>query len=251
MFASLPLVLHHILGMSSDLMTPGPIHVHSVVDSSVFLAFAVFLTWNAMWHLIVASDARPSAVSFLKSLGGTVEEFAQSQQSSQMPLQFHSAISPTKGLTVADLWAAHTAKRAWAVRGAHFSCRNGEVVVILGDDGAGKSRLLTAISEAIVAPPCQSLSTTRVRGSITFGGVDVTKWDRGQIKKRLGLVLNDVRSVSATADLFSGLTLEEILEPLDVVHQPGEPHILSTQEKNAMGMALQVRRHKNSCDSSQ
>jgi ABC-type protease/lipase transport system fused ATPase/permease subunit len=249
--ASLPLVLHHILGMSSDLTTQGPIHVHSVVDSSVLLAFAVFLTWNAMGHLIVASDARPSAVGFLKSLRGTVEEFAHSQQSSQMPLQFHAAVSPTKGLTVTDLWAAHTAKRAWAVRGAHFSCRNGEVVVILGDDGAGKSRLLTAISEAIVVPPCRSVSTTRVRGSITFGGVDVTKWDRGQIKKRLGLVLNDVRSVSATADLFSGLTLEEILEPLDGVHQPGEPHILSTQEKNAMGAALQVRRREISYDSSQ
>jgi ABC-type multidrug transport system fused ATPase/permease subunit len=251
MIASLPLVLHHILGMSSDLTTPGPIHVHSVVDSSVLLAFAVFLTWNAMGHLIVASDALPSAVSFLKSLSGTVEEFAQSQQSSQMSLQWHATVSPTKGLAVTDLWAAHTAKRAWAVRGAHLSCRNGEVVVILGDDGAGKSRLLTAISEAIVAPPRRSLSTTRVRGSITFGGVDVAKWDRGQIKKRLGLVLNDVRSVSATADLFSGLTLEEILEPLDGVHQPGEPHILTTQEKTAMGTALQVRPHDITCGSPQ
>jgi hypothetical protein len=64
------------------------------------------------------------------------------------------------------------------------------------------------------------------------------------MKKRLGLVLNDVRSVSDTAVLFSGLTLEEILEPLDGVHHPGESHMLSTQEKSAMNTALQVRRHE-------
>ena len=244
LFALFPLLLHLILGISTDLTTQGPIHVHSVVDSSILLMFAVLLTWNTMGHLIVASDARPSAVSFLKSLDSTVAEFARSQQPSQMNLQLTASISPSKGLNVIDLWSAHKAKRAWAVRGAHLSCRNGEVVVILGDDGAGKSRLLTAISEAIVAPPRRSLTTTRVRGSVTFGGVDVSKWDRCQIKKRLGLVLNDVRSVSDTAVLFSGLTLEEILEPLDGVHHPGESHMLSTQEKSAMNTALQVRRHE-------
>ncbi len=238
--AAFPILLHHMLGLSSDLVPPRIIQVDSLVDSSLLLLFVLSLTWKAMRQLVCVSDAGPVAVSFLSSLDGTVNEVIQSQQASQMNLQLVASISPTKGLTVTDLWAAHTAKRAWAVRGAHLTCRNGEVVVILGDDSAGKSRLLTSISEAIVAPPRRALSTTKVRGSISLGGLDVSKWDRAQLKRRVGLVLNDVRTVSDTAELVSGLTLEEILEPMDGIHNPGEPHTLSTHEKNAMNLALQV-----------
>jgi len=239
--AAFPLLLHHTLGMSSVLVAPRLVQVDSLLDSSILLLFVLSLTWKTMRQLIGVSGTGPVAVSFLSSLGGTVNEVAQSQQASQMNLQLAASISPTKGLAVADLWAAHTAKRAWAVRGAHLMCRNGEVVVILGDDSAGKSRLLTTISEAIVAPPRRALSATKVRGSISLGGLDVSKWDRAQLKRRVGLVLNDVRTVSDTAELVSGLTLEEILEPMDGMHNPGEPHVLSTHEKSAMNLALQVR----------
>ena len=238
--AAFPLLLHHVLGMSSALVAPGLIQADSVVDASILLVFVLSLTWKAMGQLVGVSNAGPPAISFLSSLDGTVNEVLMSQQPSQMNLQLAASISPTKGLTVTDLWAAHTAKRAWAVRGAHLTCRNGEVVVILGDDSAGKSRLLTAISEAIVAPPRRALSTTKVRGTISVGGLDVSKWDRDQLKKRVGLVLNDVRTVSDTAELVSGLTLEEILEPMDGVHNPGEPHGLSKHEKSALNLALQV-----------
>lgn len=238
--AIFPLLLHHLLGMSSSLATPDLIRVDSLVDSSILLLFVLTLTWKAMSRLISVSDTGPTAVDFLSSLGGTVNDVLQSQKAASMKLQLSASISPSKGLTITDLWAAHTAKRAWAVRGAHLTCRNGEVVVILGDDSAGKSRLLTSISEAIVAPPRRALSTTKVRGSISLGGLDVSKWDRGQLKRRVGLVLNDVRTVSDTAELVSGLTLEEILEPMDGVHNPGEPHVLSTHEKSAMNLALQA-----------
>lgn len=54
-----------------------------------------------------------------------------------------------------------------------------------------------------------------------------TKWDRGQLKKQVGSVLNDVQTVSDTAfaELVLGLTLEEILEPLDRIQNPGEAHV--------------------------
>jgi hypothetical protein len=54
-----------------------------------------------------------------------------------------------------------------------------------------------------------------------------TKWDRVQLKKQVGSVLNDVQTVSDTAfaELVLGLTLEEILEPLDRIQNPGEAHV--------------------------
>ena len=238
--ASVPLLLHNVLGMASTFVPPRLVQVDSLLDSSILLLFVLSLTWKAMGQLIGVSDTNPAAVSFLSSLDSTVDELSRAQQPSQRNLQLAASISPTKGLVITDLWAAHTAKRAWAVRGAHLTCRNGEVVVILGDDSAGKSRLLTTISEAIVAPPRRSLSTAQVRGSISFGGLDVTKWDRGQLKKRVGLVLNDVRTVSDTAELVSGLTLEEILEPLDGTQNPGEARMLNSDEKSAISLALQV-----------
>lgn len=238
--AAFPLFLHNVLGMASTLVPPRLVQVDSLLDSSILLLFVLSLTWKTMGQLIGVSDTNPAAVSFLSSLDGIVDEVSRSQEPAHINLQQTASISPTKGLVITDLWAAHTAKRAWAVRGAHLQCRNGEVVVILGDDSAGKSRLLTTISEAIVAPPRRSLSTTKVRGSISFGGLDVTKWDRRQLKKRVGLVLNDVRTVSDTAELVSGLTLEEILEPLDGTQNPGEARMLNSDEKSAISLALQV-----------
>ena len=126
--------------------------------------------------------------------------------------------------------------RAWACRGAQLSCQNGEVCLVLGDDSSGKSRLLTALAESIVLPPSNSRSTVFVRGQVHIGGVDVTRWDRRRLKRSLGLVLNDVRTLSDMAQLLSGCTLEEILNPGNGGGGgPGSPSY------NAMQIAMQVR----------
>ena len=63
----------------------------------------------------------------------------------------------------------------------------------LGPEGSGKTRLLTAIAEHVFAPPPKSArTTTHVRGSVTVAGVDLSKWDKRQLHKRVGVLLNDV-----------------------------------------------------------
>lgn len=191
----------------------GVLRFNSIWDVSIMLMFTLRLSWKAIAKTIESSNLRPYVQNFVKVLNEVVEEVSGSQKRPE-PL-LGTSLSPTIGLSVRDLWAAHTSKRAWAVRGASFDCHNGEIVAILGDDGEGKSRLLTAIAEALVNPAKRSLTTTKVRGSVSICGLDSMKWDRDQLKKRLGLFLNDVRTIADNAEFMSGFTLEEILEPMD------------------------------------
>jgi ATP-binding cassette subfamily B protein len=186
----------------------------SIWNVSIMLLFVLRSSWKSISSTVESSNLRPYVQSFVKGLGEVVDEVSGSKHEG-LQTQLGSSMSATIGLSIKDLWAAHTSKRAWAVRGATFECHNGEVVAILGDDGAGKSRILTAISEVLVNPSKRSLTTTKVRGTVSIGGLDATKWDRDQLKKRLGLFLNDVRTIADNAEFMSGFTLEEILEPMD------------------------------------
>ncbi len=87
-------------------------------------------------------------------------------------------------------------------------------MLILGDDSSGKTRLLTAISEAIFNPPKRSRSTTLARGKIAVGGVDTIKWEKSQLKRRVGILLNDPRNFADICQLYSGSTLADILQPI-------------------------------------
>jgi branched-chain amino acid transport system ATP-binding protein len=64
-------------------------------------------------------------------------------------------------LEVIDLWIAYD--RINAVRGVSFAVGEGEIVTLIGANGAGKSTILRAISGLLPA----------ARGSITFAGEDL------------------------------------------------------------------------------
>jgi energy-coupling factor transporter ATP-binding protein EcfA2 len=173
---------------------------------------------------------------FFQKLVEAVAELRKlaSESSSGADFQAMLTASPTKGITVSDLWAAHSSRKAWAIKGANIQCQNGEVCIIIGADGSGKTRLLTAIAEHMFPPPKSARTTTHVRGSINLSGVDASKWDRNQLKKRVGVLLNDVRTVSDYASLMAGCTLEEILEPVL------EGGCVGPKERNSMFAAIKV-----------
>jgi ABC-type bacteriocin/lantibiotic exporter with double-glycine peptidase domain len=210
-----------------------------VLDVSVILAFVFGLVCNAMDHAVSSMNLRPAIAGFLSVLSTTVEEVMSSNRR-LADMQFQASITPNAGINVKDLWAAHTTKRAWAVRGANLQCKNGEILVLLGDDGAGKTRLLTTLAESMVFPPKRSLSSNKVRGSIALSGVDVSKWDRSLLKRRVGILLSDVRTAADTANFVSGSSLEEILEPMDGLRNIDPSHKLSASERSAMILALKV-----------
>jgi len=82
---------------------------------------------------------------------------------------------------VADLLALANVESAYgpirAVRGVSLTVRRGEIVTVLGSNGAGKSTILKTIS-GVLAP---------TRGSVHFKGDDITARDPADIVRR-GLV---------------------------------------------------------------
>ena len=210
-----------------------------LLELASLLAFTHLRAANAMNDAVQSSNIRlgqSSVNSFFQKLAEAVAEMRNLASESSSGADFRAMLtaSPTKGITVSDLWAAHSSRRAWAIKGANIQCKNGEVCIIIGADGSGKTRLLTAIAEHMFPPPKTARTTTHVRGSINLAGVDTSKWDRNQLQKRVGVLLNDVRTVSDYASLMAGCTLEEILEPVLEGGRAGP------KERNSMSVAMKV-----------
>jgi ABC-type multidrug transport system fused ATPase/permease subunit len=212
----------------------------SLMDVSCVLLLTQFLSWKALSSSLLADEYRGAVAGFVMSLRKTANERLSRLNAPPANLQQQVAISPSAGLEVKDLWAAHTTKRAWAVRGVSLECRSGNLLLILGDDSVGKSRLLTTLAETVARPPPQALTTTRVRGNIRVAGIEVNKWDHKLLQKKVWPVLHDVRSMSDFAQILSGMSLEEILEPsggisyLELSHRPGP------NERATMMLALKL-----------
>jgi len=213
----------------------------SLFDLS-FLQLLLFgLVWRTLKKVVTSGNDASIVKEFQATLVSTQEEVEESNKTNAA---FHAmgSVSPSAGIAVRDLWSAHATKRAWAIRGANFQCKNGEILAILGEDGSGKTRLLTTMAESLVFPPKRTATTNKVRGLIAIGGLDVAKWDRKMLKRRLGVFLSDVRMVADSASLFSGWTMEEILEPVDGIRSSNnDMHRTYTKaEKSAMILALKI-----------
>ena len=239
---ALPLTAFRYTGSATFASSSMPqLRWDSFLDVSVVLLFSHFVLGRALTACVLSKEAECAISGFVSSLAGVAEGRRKLMQEQPLNLQLQASISPMSGVLVKDLWAAHTTRRAWAVRGANLSCRNGEILLLLGDAGSGKSRLLTTLAESVTAPPPRAQTVSKVRGSITFGSLEVNKWDKNQLSRRLGLFLSDVRTVADVSKVLSGLTIEEILEPssgtrsfVDPAHHPG------SHERMAMMIALKL-----------
>ncbi len=242
--ASPLLVSHFVAGETPPLSDALSIFRWDSLFDLSFLQLSLFgLVWRTLRKVVTSGNDASIVKEFQSTLVSTQEEVEESNKSNAA---FHAmgSVSPSAGIAVRDLWSAHATKRAWAIRGANFQCKNGEILAILGEDGNGKTRLLTTVAESLVFPPKRTTTTNKVRGLIAIGGLDVAKWDRKMLKRRLGVFLSDVRMVADSASLFSGWTMEEILEPVDGIRSSNnDMHRSYTKaEKSAMTLALKVRK---------
>jgi ABC-type multidrug transport system fused ATPase/permease subunit len=216
---------------------------------SLLQLYLLVLSIQAGWNVIQSTERTTLVTRFLDEIRSARDEI-NAANNQQTDLKAIASTSSSAGLMVRDLWAAHTTKRVWAVRGANLECKNGEVVAVLGDEGEGRSKLLTTIAEAASSPPKRSLMTTKVRGTVSIGGVETSKWNRSSLKRRLGVFLSDVGFVSDWASLFSGWTIGEILQPVNVLGVSNgrgqrhsfinQHHKLTRTEKGSILLALKV-----------
>jgi len=211
----------------------------SLLEMAVLLVFTQLQVGTAVNDAIQANSIRlgKSVSLFFGKLLDVVNEVQKLAVEASAGADFQAMMTARsdKGIKVTDLWASHSTRRAWATKGANLQCRNGEVVLIIGADGSGKTRLLTTIAEHIFAPPKEARTTTYVRGEISVAGVPLSKWDRNQLQKRVGVFLNDIRTECDYASLYSGCTLDEIIEPV-----PPSGHIVGPKERNAVTLAMKI-----------
>ncbi len=78
----------------------------------------------------------------------------------------------------------------WVLRGVSFHIRAGESVALVGHTGAGKSSTINLITR-FYDPQ---------RGQVLVDGIDVRRWDQRELRRHIGLVLQDVFLFSGTIE---------------------------------------------------
>ncbi|MDQ7859462.1 MAG: ABC transporter ATP-binding protein [Armatimonadota bacterium] len=88
-----------------------------------------------------------------------------------------------------DVWFAYDADD-WVLRGVSFRIAPGESVALVGHTGAGKSSIINLIMRF----------HDPQRGQVLVDGVDVRRWDQRDLRRHIGLVLQDVFLFSGTVE---------------------------------------------------
>jgi ABC-type multidrug transport system fused ATPase/permease subunit len=111
-----------------------------------------------------------------------------------------------------DVWFAYeptsSGTEDWVLRGVSFRIQPGESVALVGHTGAGKSSIINLLMR-FYDPQ---------RGQVLVDGIDVRQWDQRDLRRHIGLVLQDVF-------LFSG-TIEDNI-------RLGTSHITDDQVRSA------------------
>ena len=102
-----------------------------------------------------------------------------------------------------DVWLSYS-PGAPVLKGISFHVAPGEKVALVGATGGGKTSIISAL--------CRFYEIER--GAILIDGVDIREWDKQELRRQLGLVLQDVFLFSG--DIATNITL-------------GDPRIAETE----------------------
>jgi ATP-binding cassette subfamily B protein len=108
------------------------------------------------------------------------------------PAQAKKAENFTGDIEFRDVWLSYRPGEP-VLRGVSFKVRPGEKVALVGATGGGKTSIISAL--------CRFYDVER--GSILVDGIDVREWDKQELRRHMGLVLQDVF-------LFSGNIADNI-----------------------------------------
>jgi ATP-binding cassette subfamily B protein len=104
------------------------------------------------------------------------------------PAQFAGAVE------FKDVWLAYNPGEP-VLKGISFRVRPGEKIALVGATGGGKTSIISAL--------CRFYDVER--GAILIDGVDVREWNKQELRRQLGLVLQDVFLFSG--DIATNITL--------------------------------------------
>jgi ATP-binding cassette subfamily B protein len=95
-----------------------------------------------------------------------------------------------------DVWLSYNPGEP-VLKGISFRVRPGEKIALVGATGGGKTSITSAL--------CRFYDVER--GAVLVDGVDVREWDKQELRRQLGLVLQDVFLFSG--DMATNITLGE------------------------------------------
>ncbi|MFD3794946.1 ABC transporter ATP-binding protein [Streptomyces californicus] len=85
------------------------------------------------------------------------------------------------GIEFRDVWFRYSAEHPWALRGVSFTLGHGQVLGLVGRNGAGKSTIVKLL--------CRLYDVER--GAILWDGVDIRELDPVRLRRRIGAVFQD------------------------------------------------------------
>lgn len=117
-----------------------------------------------------------------------------------------------RAITFENVWFAYD-DEDWVLKGIDLTVRQGERVALVGATGSGKSTLVTLLGRFYDVQ----------RGAIKLDGVNIREFDLGNLRRRIGTVLQDVFLFSGTIDYNIRLgdpdiTEERMLEAAQVAN---------------------------------
>ena len=111
-----------------------------------------------------------------------------------------------------DVWFAYEGED-WVLKGVSFKIQPGERVALVGHTGAGKSSMINLITRFYDVQ----------RGQVLVDGIDVRQWDQRELRRHIGLVLQDVFLFAGTIEDnirlgTKSITLEQVRRAAEFVN---------------------------------
>ncbi len=110
------------------------------------------------------------------------------------PLQARKVENFAGAIEFKDVWLSYRPGEP-VLRGISFRVRPGEKIALVGATGGGKTSIISAL--------CRFYDVDR--GAILVDGIDVREWNKQELRRHLGLVLQDVFLFSG--DIANNITL--------------------------------------------
>jgi ATP-binding cassette subfamily B multidrug efflux pump len=136
------------------------------------------------YNIMQAAMASSERIFALLDTAETIENPAQPKRVENV----------TGAIEFNDVWLSYRPGEA-VLKGISFRVRPGEKVAMVGATGGGKTSIISAL--------CRFYDVER--GAILIDGVDVREWNKQELRRHLGLVLQDVFLFSG--DIANNITL--------------------------------------------
>jgi ATP-binding cassette subfamily B protein len=127
--------------------------------------------------------------------------------------------SAAPAIELRDVWFAYdpsdqTKEESWVLRGLSLRVAPGERIAVVGPSGAGKSTLAKLLTRSYDVQ----------RGAVLVEGIDVREWDLAELRRHVGLVLQDVVIFSGTVEENITLWRPDVTRA-DVEAAAGRAHV--------------------------